>query len=232
MTVHLLVGQPAGLVEHLGRDRELADVVHEQAEAELAHAVVEAVVAAAAAVVGPAVRGPGAAGDQQPEHGDLDAVAVGVVVEGGEVVERQRRVGAVEQVLDHRAGHVGERLDDACAACPEPLRSAPPAAVIASPVARCTFARVSGVSGSATSIVAAEVVLDPDRPDAGLRQQRRVVRGQLDARPAAAARSRVGPLTTSRASSTPSRIFREGISRTTTFIGVNAVDVRPLSRPT
>ena len=33
-----------------------------------------------------------------------------------------------------------------------PLRSAVPAAVMASPVARCTLARVSGVSGSATSI--------------------------------------------------------------------------------
>ena len=53
--VHLGVGQPAGLVEDLRRDGELADVVHEQAEAELAHPVLEPVVAAAAAVVDPAV---------------------------------------------------------------------------------------------------------------------------------------------------------------------------------
>ena len=55
---HLLVGQAAGLVEDLGRDGELADVVDEQPEAELAHALVEAVVAAAAAEVGPAVGAP------------------------------------------------------------------------------------------------------------------------------------------------------------------------------
>ena len=109
---HLLVGQAAGLVEDLGRHGELADVVDQQPEAELAHALVEAVVAAAAAVVGPAVGAPGAAGDQQAEHGDLDAVAVRVVVERGEVVQRERGVGAVEQVVDHRAGDVGERLDD------------------------------------------------------------------------------------------------------------------------
>ena len=138
--------------------------------------------AAAAAEVGPAVGAPGAAGDQQAEHGDLDAVAVRVVVEGGEVVQRQRGVGAVQQVVDHRGGDVGERLDDACG-MPEPVRSAALAAVSAAPVALWTLARVSGVSGSAMSIVGAEVVLDPDRPDAGLRAAARVARGQLDAGP-------------------------------------------------
>jgi hypothetical protein len=110
---HLLVRQPRGLVEHVGRDGELADVVHEQADAELAQAVAEAVVAAPAAVVGPALARPGAAGDQQPEHGDLDAVAVRVGVEGAEVVERERRLGNLQQVGDERVGDLRERGDDA-----------------------------------------------------------------------------------------------------------------------
>ena len=181
MTVQLLVGQPAGLVEHLGRDGELADVVHQQAEAELAHALVDAVVAAAAAVVDPAVGLPGAAGDQQPEHGHLDAVAVRVVVERAEVVEGQRGLGAVEEVVDHRRRRRPRATRRPCATCrsrcaarrsrrraPRRWRGAP-------------CARVSGVSGSSMSMSVAELVLDPDRADAGLRQQRRVARGQLDA---------------------------------------------------
>ena len=150
----LLGGQAAGLVEHLRRDRELADVVHEQPEAELAHAVVDAVHAAAAAVVGPAVGPPGAAGDQQPEHRHLDAVAVRVVVEGAEVVQRQRRLGAVEQVLDHRGGHVGERLDHGVRHARAVAQRAVGGADGLGRDALWTFARVSGVSGSAMSMSA------------------------------------------------------------------------------
>ena len=167
ITVQLLVGQAAGLVEDLRRHGELADVVHEQPEAELAHALVEAVVAAAAAVVRPAVGAPGAAGDQQPEHGHLDAVAVRVVVEGGEVVERQRGVGAVEQVVDHRAGDVGERLDDrvrhAGAGAQRGARGGDRVAGrLVDLGARLGRQRLGDVD------VVAEVVLDPDRADAGL----------------------------------------------------------------
>jgi hypothetical protein len=120
---HLLVGEAGGLVEHLRRHGELADVVHEQADAELAHAVAEAVVAATAAVVDPALAGPGAAGDQQAEHGDLDAVAVGVGVEGAEVVDVSAASGiSSRSATSASATSASEATTES--GSPAPLRSA------------------------------------------------------------------------------------------------------------
>jgi hypothetical protein len=156
--------------------------VDQEAEAQLAHALFEAVMPAAAAEVRPAVDGPGTAGDQQAEDGDLDAVAVGVVVEGGEIVQRQGGVRAVQEVVDHRAGDVVEGLDD--------RRGHPGAAA---------QRRTGGGQRGAGGLVdlrarldrqrlgdldrLTEVVLDPDRPDSGLGQELRVARRELDPRP-------------------------------------------------
>ncbi len=179
--LHLVVGEPAGLVEDLRRYGELADVVDEQTEAELAHAVVEAVVAAAAAEVGPAVDAPGAAGDQQPEHGDLDAVAVRVVVEGAEVVQRERGVRAVEQVVDHRGRDLRERVHDGVR---HPGAGAQGGAGGGERVAGRAVDLGAGLGRQRLGDVdrLAEVVLDPHRADAGAREQFGVARGQLDAR--------------------------------------------------
>ena len=80
------------LVEHRRGDGHLADVVQEQAEAEGREALVEAVVAALAAVVDPAVAPELGAREQQAERGDVDGVAVRVLVRRREVVQDERRV--------------------------------------------------------------------------------------------------------------------------------------------
>ena len=151
---HLVAGQAAGLVEDLGRDGELADVVHQQAEAELAQPLLQPVVAAAAAEVGPAVGRPRAARDQQAEHASPGRCAG--------ACSRRRRRGRPAPA--RRRGSPGGRRPSrrrrrsatrrSRSACPEPERSAAPAAVSAAPVALWTLARVSTDSGSAMSISA------------------------------------------------------------------------------
>ena len=138
--------------------------------------------ASAPAVVDPAFGLPLAAGDQQAEHGDLDAVAVRVVVEGRQVIQRQRGVGTIQEVVDHRAGDVVQGLDDrarhAGARAQGDARGGDRGAGgLVHLGARLDRQRLGDVD------VDAEVVLDPDRPDAGLRQQLRVARGQLHTGP-------------------------------------------------
>ena len=85
----------------------------------------------------------------------------------GEVAEHERGAGAVEQVA--RPSRRRRRSSDSthrAAACRRRSAARRRRPRSAAPVARCTLARVSGVSGSAIVDRLAEVVLDPDRADA------------------------------------------------------------------
>jgi hypothetical protein len=91
--LQLLVVDRTRLVEHVGGHRHVADVVHERPHAQQREALLDAVVTAAAAVVEPAVAPQRGAGEHQPKRGDVDRMAVGVLVGGSEVLEGEHRVG-------------------------------------------------------------------------------------------------------------------------------------------
>ena len=98
----------ARLVEHLARDDHLADVVQQQAHAELGQALVDPVPAAAALEVDPALGAPVGAAEQQAQRGHVDRVAVGVLVRAGQVAEEQGGVGGVGDAGRDQVDHVAQ----------------------------------------------------------------------------------------------------------------------------
>ena len=104
----LVLGELARLVEDLARDDHLADVVQQQAHAELGQALVDPVPAAAALEVDPALRAPVGAAEQQAERGHVDRVAVRVLVRAGQVAEEQGGVGGVGDARGDQVDHVAQ----------------------------------------------------------------------------------------------------------------------------
>src|SRR3954471_18977575 len=82
-----------GLVQNLWRQREFADVVEQQADAQEGEAALDAVEARPSAVVQPAVAAEELPGEQQAESAHVDGVLVGVGVRRGKVRQRDRRAG-------------------------------------------------------------------------------------------------------------------------------------------
>jgi hypothetical protein len=108
MTSHSVVVELARLVEDLRRDRELADVVQEQAERDLRQAALDAVEAPAAGEVDPAVVVERAAGEHGAQGGDVHDVLEEVLVGAHHVREVQRDVGHVLHLVGDDARDVGE----------------------------------------------------------------------------------------------------------------------------
>jgi hypothetical protein len=112
MDFPFLSGEWSRLVEHVLRDRELADVVQQEPDAKQGEAVVDVVEAPLALEVDPAVAAHVAQADGQAERRDGERVLHRVAVGIGEVVQGQSRVDVVGDVArdQHRdLGHVLKR---------------------------------------------------------------------------------------------------------------------------